>query len=56
MSAIAALGRLGGPQEITVLQQIEAEKESALQPSIIAALRRLETKISKMPAFTQNSL
>ncbi len=56
VSAIAALGRLGGPPEIAVLQQIEEEKEKAVEPSVTAALRRLRAKISRMPAFTQNSL
>ena len=56
ISAIAALGRLGGPEQAALLQQLEAEQNQALKPAIEGALRRLQTKLLNNPAITQNSL
>jgi hypothetical protein len=56
ISAIAALGYLGGTEQAVLLQRLEAEPNPALRPAIEGALRRLQTKLLKNPALTQNSL
>jgi hypothetical protein len=56
ISAIAALGWLGGPEQAALLQRLEAEQTQALKPAIQGALRRLQAKLLKDPAITQNSL
>jgi hypothetical protein len=56
ISAIAALGWLGGPEQAALLQRLEAEQNQALKPAIEGALRRLRSRLLKNPALTQNSL
>jgi hypothetical protein len=56
ISAIAALGYLGGPEQVVLLQRLDAEPNPALRPALEGALRRLQTRLLKNPALTQNSL
>jgi hypothetical protein len=56
ISAIAALGWLGGPEQAALLQHLEAEKDQVLKPAIEGALRRLQARLLQNPAITQNSL
>lgn len=44
LSAIAALGRLGGQQNTAPLRQLEAGQEETLRPALRAALRHLKEK------------
>jgi hypothetical protein len=52
ISAIAALGRLGGPEQAALLRRLQAQGNQALEPAIDAALRRLEGKPVKTPPIT----
>jgi hypothetical protein len=45
ISAVAALGQLGGEQDITLLTQMKADHDAALQTAVTAALRRLRQEI-----------
>lgn len=56
VSAVAALGWLGGPDQAALLHQLEAEQNPALKPAVEAALRRLHTRLLKNPVLTQISL
>jgi HEAT repeats len=56
ISAIAALGWLGGPEQVALLQRLEAEQNQPLKPAIEGALRRLQARLLRNPALTQNSL
>lgn len=56
ISAIGALGWLGGPEQAVLLQQLEAGQDRALKPAIEGALRRLQARLLKNPVLTQNSL
>lgn len=56
ISAIAALGWLGGPEQAALLQRLETEPNQALKPALQGALRRLQARLLKNPAITQNSL
>lgn len=56
ISAIAALGWLGGPEQAVLLHRLEAEHSQDLKPAIEGALRRLRTRLLNNPALTQNSL
>lgn len=56
ISAIAALGYLGGPDQAALLQRLDAEPNQALKPAIQGALRRLQARLLRNPALTRNSL
>ena len=56
ISAIAALGWLGGPEQAVLLQRLAAEPNPDLRHAVEGALRRLRTRLLNNPAITQNSL
>jgi hypothetical protein len=56
ISAIAALGYLGGPEQAVFLQRLEAEQNQALRPAIEGARRRLQSRLRNNPDITQNVL
>jgi len=56
ISAIAALGWLGGLEQALFLRRLEAESHPDLRPAVQGALRRLRTRLLNNPAITQNSL
>lgn len=45
ISAIAALGRLGGEEQAALLRQPEIAENEALRPAVQAALQRLQQKL-----------
>jgi hypothetical protein len=56
ISAIAALGSLGGPEQAVLLQRLAAQPNPDLRPALEGALRRLHSRLRNNPALTQNSL
>lgn len=56
ISAIGALGWLGGTEQAVFLQQLQARHDRALNPAIEGALRRLRSRLLTTPALAQRLL